>query len=211
MHMIRGTLAPAAILLLALACRGGDIDVTDSANGAQLPPPAAALSRGDGGVGLRDRLDRLEAELTAVLDGGLDEEAQASLMRAEATTDRLLEDEPDYAWLGSGYLVEARLRQIQALADRIVAEFRRGVAAELVLEDVAALRLSVTELRSRLQEPGNGAPPPPLDSLLAGHADDAPLARSTGSPAASDTTTAAEPAPAPRRSPEGLLGEPIQP
>ena len=214
MRMIRPSLAPLASLLLAVACRGGEIDVSGAANDTQLPPPAAALYGGEGGVGLETRLDRLESDLTAVLDADLDEDALVYLMRAEATTDRLLEDEPSHAWLGSGYYVEARLRQIQALADRIVSEVRRGVARELVLEDVAALRLSVTDLREQLQQPGNGAAPPPLDSLLVASQDDAPAPRpgASTSTASSDTTAATVAAPvAPAPSPGGLLGEPIQP
>lgn len=212
MNPVRRLLGSTAILL-AVACTRGDVDVVDSTGGSQAPPPAAALYGPEAGVGLKDRLDRLEADLTAVLDGGLDDESQLYLMRAEATTDRLLEDEPDFAWLGSGYFVEARLRQIQALADRIVAEVRRGVARELVMGDIAALRLSITDLRDQLQQAGNGAAPTPLDSLLAAHEDPLqgrlPGRASGGTAGSADTTSTPAPEPAPRPAP-GLLGEPIQ-
>jgi len=210
----RTILAPLAVSLLLLGCRGATgADVTDSDDDAQLPPPAAALS-GESGLGLENRLERLDAHLGRVLEGDLDEESQAYLLAAEASTDRLLEDEPATEWLGTGYYIEARLRQIQALADRIVAELRRGVARELVLEDVAALRLAVRDLRNQLAQQGNGDAPPLLDSLLAGSAQDPQIGfGGTASAAAADTTTAAEtPAPEAPVVPEGgPLGEPIRP
>lgn len=202
--------APVALLI---ACGPADADRSDSTD-SQLPPPAAALSRGSAGALLGERLERLEADLAAAVAGGNDDESQAYLLRAEAATDRLLEDEPEHGWLASGYLVEARLRQIQALADRVVSEMRRGVARELVLEDVAALRLSVADLRAQLAQPGNGAPPPSLDSLLAS-VEETPAARTaagTGSADTSSATTTTTPAaPAPATGGDGALGEPIQP
>lgn len=201
--------APVALLI---ACGPADVDGPDSAD-SQLPPPAAALSGGPSGVLLGERLERLEADLAAVLRDGFDEDAQAYLLRAEAATDRLLEDEPEHGWLASGYLVEARLRQIQALADRVVSEMRRGVARELVLEDVAALRVSVADLRAQLAQPGNGSPPPTLDSLLAA-AQEIPAPRAASSTASGDTSSATTTTPAPRAPAtggDGALGQPIQP
>lgn len=189
------------------------------ADEGQAPPPAAALY-GEGAIGLETRLERLEADLAAILDSDLDEASQAHLLSAEAITDRLLEDEPSTEWLPSGYIVEARLRQIQALADRIVAELRRGVAEELILEDIAALRLSVRDLRSRLASARTASTPPPLDSLLAGYENDriglggVPATSSASSE--TTTTTAAPQAPteavaAPEGAVGGPLGEPIAP
>lgn len=203
-------------LLLALpftACDNGG-DVTEAGEG-QAPPPAAALY-GEGVIGLESRLERLEADLVAVLEGELDDDSQAHLLAAEAATDRLLEDEPSTEWLPTGYFVEARLRQIQALADRIVAELRRGVAKELILEDIAALRLAVRDLRARLASARIAAPPAPLDSLLVGYENDriglgGVPATSTAS---TDTTTTTPSTPAPEAvaAPEGgPLGEPIAP
>lgn len=194
------------------ACDGGD--VTDAADG-QAPPPAAALYA-QGAIALETRLEQLDADLAAVLEGKLDETSQAHLLAAEATTDRLLEDQLSTEWLPAGYYVEARLRQIQALADRVVAELRRGVAEELVLEDVAALQLAVRDLRTRLASARSVAAPPPFDSLLAGYENDriglggVPATASSGG---SDTTSATATAPAePVAAPEGgPLGEPIAP
>ena len=216
--MIRNSLTrgAAGALLLALpllGCRGNSGDVTEAGD-PQAPPPAAALYAA-GSVTLEKRLEQLERDLIAVLEGELDEESQAHLLAAEATTDRLLEDQPSTEWLPSGYFVEARLRQIQALADRVVAELRRGVAEELVLEDVAALRTAVRDLRERLATARTAAAPPPLDSLLAGYDNDqdglggAPGAASS---AASTTTEPETTTPEPVAAPEGgLLGEPVVP
>lgn len=206
----------AGALLLALpiaACNDGDM--TEAA-GAQAPPPAAALYAA-GPIGLESRLESLDADLAAVLEGELNETSQARLLAAEATTDRLLEDEPGTEWLPSGYYVEARLRQIQALADRVVAEFRRGVAEELILEDVAALQLAVRDLRTRLASARVAAAPPPFDSLLAAYANEqdglggAP-ATGTSSTSSSEATTTTPAATEPVAAPEGRpLGEPIAP
>ena len=209
---------PRTIQLLSLslfvaACDRAGADMTTADGDAQLPPPAAAMSA-EGGLGLDSRLERLEADLGRVIEGGLDDESQAYILAAEATTDRLLEEQPTADWLQVGYLVEARLRQIQALADRIVAELRREVAKELILEDVAALRASVRDLRAQLAAQGNGGAPPSLDSLLAGSLDD-PRPGLGGGPAttASTDTGSAAAAPAePAVVPEGgPLGEPIRP
>jgi hypothetical protein len=214
-HSIRTTFALLAVSLALVACRGATgADVTDSDEDAQLPPPAAALYT-EGGIGLEARLERLDADLGRVLEGDLDEESQQYLLAAEAVTDRLLEDEPGSEWLGTGYYVEARLRQIQALADRIIAELRRGVVHELVLEDIAALRLAVRDLRNQLAQQGNGDAPPLLDSLLAGSIDDPRIGlggRSSSSASADTGSSAAAPAPEPAAAPEGgPLGEPIRP
>lgn len=196
------------VALPAAACDNGD--VTDAAS-AQAPPPAAALY-GEA-IGLEGRLERLDADLSAVLEGELDDTSQDHLLSAEAVTDRLLEDAATTEWLPTGYFVEARLRQIQALADRVVAEFRRGVARELILEDVAALQAAVRDLRTRLASARTASAPPPLDSLLAGYANDSdglggePATSSTSSDTTA-STAATEPVAAPAGRP---LGEPIAP
>jgi len=209
------TIAPLALGLLVAGCERAGADVADSGEGGQLPPPAAALTA-EGGISLDRRLELLDADLARVIEGALDSDAQAALLAAEATTDRLLEDEPAAAWLATGYLVEARLRQIQALADRIVAEFRRGVQKELVLEDVAELRLAVGDLRNRITAQGNGPAPAPLDSLLAGSGEErtglggVPATSGSSEDSGTDTDDGAEDEPG--VAPEGgPLGEPIQP
>ncbi len=65
------------------------------------------------------------------------------------------------------YGVEAWLRQLQALADRVVAQIRRDEPEQRILNDVIRLRDSVARLRAELARPGGGMPPVPLDTLLA--------------------------------------------
>lgn len=194
------------VALVASACgQGGDMDAE------QAPPPAAALLPSDA-LTLDQKLAELDQDLGFILDRELDGESRTRVYRAEAVTDRLLEDEPPFAWLDSGYDVEARLRQIQALADRVVAQMRRDVDPSLILEDVASLRYAVRDLQTRMEERGGGPQPPSLDSLLAASAEDG-AGRGPGAAraAASDTTvttTNGQPAP-PARRPGGLLGDPL--
>jgi hypothetical protein len=205
------TIQLVALSLIVAACDRAGADMATDEGGAP-PPPAAALSA-DPGLGLDSRLEQLERDLGRVIDAGFDDESKASILAAEATTDRLLEEQPTADWLAAGYLVEARLRQIQALADRIVAEMTREVAKELVLADVAALRGAVRDLRAQLASQNNGAAPSPLDSLLAGYGQERDgLGGVPATSASTDTsTTTAEPA-EPTAAPEGgPLGEPIRP
>jgi|GEM_PF-506688 len=184
-------------LLSAAACGRAD-------DGDQMPPPAAAMAAATDVMTLAQRLEQIDRDLGAVLDRGIDDESRALLYRVEAVTDRLLESEPDVAWLAAGYDVEARLRQAQALADRVVAEMRRDVNRELLLQDVAALRFSIRDLRTQMAEPGGGEAPPPLDSLLAGVQD--PLrSRATGEGTAGEGTSSGAGQP----SQPGLLGTPV--
>ena len=109
-----------------------------------------------------DQLDQLTAELSAAVEGEPDH-----LLRAEAITDRLLQAPRRVDWLATGYDVEARLRQLQAMADGLVARMRRGTTLSEVGPEVALLRAAVADLQEQLRVPGGGAPPPTLDSLLA--------------------------------------------
>lgn len=133
------------------------------------PPPAAMIAPVRESMTLDEKLARLEAELDAALRmEHLDDAARVRLFRAEAITDRLLEERPPVAWLARGYEVEANLRQLQSLADRIVAELRREEPEAMIREDILRLRREVGQLRPALAMPGGGALPVPLDSLLAG-------------------------------------------
>lgn len=152
------------LILLAVGCHRGE-EVERSAVAA--PPPAAVLTSALESLGLDDRLALLDRELAAgEARGEIDDHAIARFFRAEAITDRLLESNIPYAWLAEGYDLESRLRQIQSLADRIVAQIRRGSAAEGILADVGVLRRQVADLRRGLDEPGRDAPTS-LDALLA--------------------------------------------
>lgn len=132
------------------------------------PPPAAMIAPIRENMSLAEKLERLQGELdAAVVRGHMDAYTRSRIYRAEAITDRILEEEPATAWLASAYGVEAWLRQLQAMADRIVAQIRRDEPDERILSDVARLRESVIALRTELARPGGGAPPPSLDTLLA--------------------------------------------
>lgn len=135
---------------------------------APPPPPAAMIAPVREWMTLDDKLARLQVELEAALARGeLDRSAELRILRAEAITDRILESEVPFAWLAEGYGVEARLRQLQALGDRVVAQLRRNEPGERILADVARLHKQVTRLRTGLALPGGGEAPAPLDSLLA--------------------------------------------
>lgn len=133
------------------------------------PPPAAAMiAPVRESMSLDDKLARLEAELGLAQERGeLDARARARIFRAEAITDRILETEPPFVWLAEGYDLEARLRQLQALADRIVAQVRRDEPEPVVRGDVERLKRQVGELRAALRAGGHSVAPTPLDSLLA--------------------------------------------
>jgi len=153
------------LVLLAVGCHRGE-EVQRSAVAA--PPPAVVLTSALESLGLEERLALLDRELAeGEARGEVDEHAIARFFRAEAITDRLLESNVPYPWLAEGYDLESRLRQIQSLADRVIAQIRRGATEEEILADVAGLRRQVAALRRAMGE-GGGEAPPSLDALLAG-------------------------------------------
>ena len=107
-----------AAVLAALGCGGGG-DAVERDAPAALAPVAS-------GMPLADMLERLGAVLDSAVAGDLsDDEIDARLYRAEAITDRLLDSRLPFEWLtAERYSVDARLRQIQALADRVTAQLR---------------------------------------------------------------------------------------
>lgn len=152
---------PLLILLLAVpavaACGDrGEVRVSEEA-----PTSAAALAPGMEAENLDEQLSKLEAELARAADGEPDR-----VLTAEAITDRLIHAERSMDWLAAGYSVQARLRQLQAMADRVVSRMRRGATLQSVEEDVATMRAAVEDLQRQLAVPGGGDAPPPLDSLL---------------------------------------------
>lgn len=158
------------LLIIAAACEQSNPE--ESAVSGPAPPPAAALVPLKGADQLDQTLYLLEKELNAALAGDLDGDGQNRLVRAEAISDRLLETRLPFAWLSSqAYAVEPMLRQIQALADRILAQQRSGARKELIHRDLMDLRRKVVELRAALRAGGTHAPPT-LDQLLAGYAAD---------------------------------------
>ena len=152
------------LIALTAGCRRNP---EENAVSQPAPPPAAALARR--GATLDESLRDLEKELSTSLGAGIDESGQEHIMRAEAITDRLLEAQLPFTWsTARSYHLEAYVRQIQALADRLVAEMRSGVERSVLMRDATELRRKVIELRRALAL-GGGNPPPSLDSLLAEH------------------------------------------
>jgi hypothetical protein len=126
-----------------------------------VPAAAAVVAPGMERQSLADQLRAMEVELRAAQEGDPDR-----VLTAEAISDQLISAVRPVDWLAGGYDVEARLRQLQALADRVVAQLRRGASVGQVEEEVAILREAVRDLQERLAVPGGGAAPLPLDSLL---------------------------------------------
>jgi hypothetical protein len=163
----------ALVLLLPalLACSQGNPE--EAAISSPAPPPAAALAPLRGPVQLDRTLAQLEGELVRAINGVGD--FNAHLIRAEAITDRLLETQMPFAWLNARrYGVEPMLRQIQSLADRILAQMRSGVGSDEVERETRAMHKRVRDLRFALRA-GGGSPPLSLDSLLAAYAADSLL------------------------------------
>jgi hypothetical protein len=155
--MRRLILTVAATLAVTACDPGSEAGVV----GREAPPAAAVLAPGQD-VPLTDRLDMVLAEIDRALDDEPDR-----VLTAEALTDQLLHAPRDVDWLAIGYSVEARLRQIQAQADAIVAALRRGSNTSVMEPDLQALRESVRQLQQQLELPGGGAAPPTLETLLA--------------------------------------------
>ena len=132
------------------------------------------------GKSLDASLIELEKELSSALGSNLDNDGKGHLVRAEAITDRLLETKLPFTWLrATSYSLESDVRQIQALADRIIAEMRSGADKSIVSKDVTDLRSRVIGLR-RAMAMGGSRPPVPLDSLLAGIQADSTLPTDAG-------------------------------
>ncbi len=145
-----------ALPLLASCGDGADLRVSQEA-----PTSAAALAPGMEAESLDEQLRKLDAELVLAASGDPDR-----LLTAEAISDRLIHAERRVDWLAAGYSLEARLRQLQAMADRVVARMRRGATLEEVEDEVAIIRVAVEDLQRQLAMPGGGTAPPSLDSLL---------------------------------------------
>jgi len=166
-RMRRTISSPTAVLLLAWL-GGCQQNPAEERMSAPPPPPAALIAPVSNVMTLDERLGRLQVELDSAIAGGMRNQVVPRLFRAEAITDRILEVEPPFEWLSERYFVESKLRALQAHADRIVAQIRRGEPQDVTLPEVVELRHSVADLRSQLAAGQGGEPPVPLDSLLAG-------------------------------------------
>ena len=155
----------AVLLLLPVAgCR----PAADEPVAEVSPPPAAALAPLTANHTVDQALDMLAAELASALETELQGGGSGAIVRAEAITDRLLETRIPFEWISDErYFVDARVRQIQAEADRIVAQIGSGVPRDTVLAAVRGLAGQVDDLRRALRESG-GRPPPSLEQLLEG-------------------------------------------
>lgn len=154
------------LVLAAMPAACGRSPDEAMAQAAGEPPPAAALAPLTGENTANQALELLAAELDAMLESELSD--PGGILRAEAISDRLLETRRPFAWIpDKRYFVDSRLRQIQAEADRILAQVQSGVPRDTVLGAVRGLAAEVEQLRADLA--GEGAPAPPsLDQLLAG-------------------------------------------
>jgi hypothetical protein len=150
------------ILLCLTFCLGAcDLRPESGLVGREAPPAAALLAPGRD-VPLLEKLAMIEAEVELAMAN-----EPARVLTAEAMTDQLLHAPREVDWLATGYSVEARLRQIQAKADAIVAMLRRGATLTAVDAELSVLRADVQDLRRQLQLPGGGPAPPTLETLLA--------------------------------------------
>jgi hypothetical protein len=159
------------LLIAGIGIAGCARNPEEAAISEASPPPAAALAGRH--QSLDEGLKVLDAELAAAMSGDLGStQAKSRLMRAEAITDRLLEADLPFHWLAArDYSVESMIRQIQALADRVVAKMRNGMDGQDVLVDVRDMRQKVLMLRRDLVA-GGGPAPVSLDSLLAQYGND---------------------------------------
>lgn len=149
------------IPLLVAACN--DVPWSGAAEG---PPPNADAETFPPGADLRDGLTLIAAILDSAIVTQLNDDGVVHLLRAETLTDRILETGMPFGWLpASEYSLEARVWQIQARADRIVARLRAGARRDELLVDVQALREDVAALHTAIS--GGGTPAPvPIDRLL---------------------------------------------
>jgi hypothetical protein len=196
------------LILLFLTLGAGACDLApDRGPVGRDPPPAAALLAPGRDMPLLEKLDAIMAEIELAVEG-----EPARVLTAEAMTDQLLHAPRDVDWLATGYSVEARLRQIQAKADGIVAMLRRGASLAAVEAELAVLRADVQDLRRQLQLPGGGPAPPTLETLLAQDpmqaAQARPRAAQATTPAGTPATPAAPEAPA-TPPPAAPVGRPI--
>ncbi len=202
------------LIVLAASCRQPAEDSVLPSE-RTLPPATAFESAGEAET-LDGQLARLEAEIAAALETRNQDDLRARMMLAEAISDRLLEEEPPAEWLPGRYYVEARLRQLQSLADRVLARLTRGASPEAVRSDLEDLRSQVAGVREALRDARELDAPPPLDSLLA----DSAAARRSPSEAfagvegpaataeqAGQAATTREQAGQP--DPPGLIGDPL--
>src|SRR5881394_810479 len=106
-------------VLVFVGCRR---PVADDDDPGPAPPAAAEIAARVENLSLDQKLGLMQAEIEAALKQNLKGSSLTRIYRAEAISDRLLEAPPPVGWLRDSYDPQTRLRQVQALADRCVAE-----------------------------------------------------------------------------------------
>lgn len=150
------------VLLVAAAC----------AQPPQHEPPiqatAAIMAEIQPGAPLEQLLDMMEEHLDRAAEGRLEGETVQDFRRAEAISDRLLEARLPFEWISNQqYSLGARLRQIQSMADRVLAMLETGVPRDSVLAELDLLRTQVRDVQQIIAQGGTEAPPP-IHRLLQG-------------------------------------------
>lgn len=164
---MRVTIPLAAVAVLALAACTQKNPEYDPMS-APPPPPAAVLGPALDSVPLAAKLARMQGLLDDALARGITGQGTTRIVAVKLLADRLLEVPPPFLWLRAGYFTDAKLRQVEALADRVLSELRRDDVAESVaVADTRQLRDAVVRLRRDLAL-GGSTPPVSIDSLLAG-------------------------------------------
>jgi hypothetical protein len=130
---------------------------------------AAIMAEVQPGAPLEQLLAMLEEQLELAAAGRLEGDAVLSFRRAEAVSDRLLEARLPFEWIATQqYSLEARLRQIQSLADRVLAMLETGVPRDTVLSELELLRGQVAQVQETIARGGTRAPPHIHQLLQAG-------------------------------------------
>jgi hypothetical protein len=155
------------------------------------------------GAPLDQMLQMLDEHLVSALEGRMEGPAVNDFRRAEAITDRLLEARQPFEWIPhEQYSLQSRLRQIQSMADRVLAMLETGAPREDMMAALQVLRGEVVRLREIVAQGGTRAPPP-LRLLLQG-GDTAGLgADRERRPATGEAAPAAPRPPAPIGAPVG--------
>jgi hypothetical protein len=153
-------LAPLLLLLVA-ACRA------PAPEQAPEQPADVVLTNLRPGTPLEQMLQYLDQALVHAIAGDMEGAAVDQFRHAEAISDRLLEARQPFEWIAlDQYSLQARLRQIQSGADRVMAQLQTGAPRDSMLQDLRALRADVLRLRQAISRGGTRAPIP-LQQLLA--------------------------------------------
>lgn len=161
----------------------------------QTPAESTALVMTEvrSGAPLDEMLALLEADVIQADSGGMEGAAVNHFRRAEAISDRLLEARLPFQWITSErYSLQARLRQIQSSADRVLAQAETGAPREQMLRDLRQLRLDIRRLREAIAQ-GGGRAPTPLEVLMTDSAERRPVPRTTATPQSTTDTAAVRP------------------